>query len=301
MQLKHTLLAAAAASTVSAQRPADTSICDYYTAAVLENNTAENQLTLLTVLVNTVVIGNYTQPNVGIAVPGILAAGTFNGKAVNLLPYFTGDLLSTNTGGFLLTHLYQFFGPLLGCSHYSMPGFPKYGGDASMYEVHKFMDLDSSEMGYFIQQVALAAASFGVATDDIRAVGTALNGLFNIRCGPATEVIPGTGAQLQSICVAEDCQLSPNATCDKYESVFPPASASSTTMSGSMSSTTMMMSGSSSMSMTMSGAATTATTTGTMTASMSSSTPTSSVVTAGAAATGLSLMAVAGGFAALLL
>jgi hypothetical protein len=184
-----------------------------------------------------------------------------------------------------------------------MPGFPKYGGDASMYEVHKFMDLDSSKMGYFIQQVALAAASFGVATDDITAVGTALDGLFNVRCGPATEVIPGTGAQLQSICVAEDCQLSPDATCDKYESVFPPspASASSTMTSGSMSSTTMTMSGSSSMSMTMSGAATAATTTGTMTASMSGSTPTSSVVTAGAAATGLSLMAVAGGFAALLL
>ena len=38
-------------------------------------------------------------PNVGIKVPGILAPGEVNGTAVNLLPYFTGDLASTNRGG----------------------------------------------------------------------------------------------------------------------------------------------------------------------------------------------------------
>lgn len=58
MQVKKTIVALSAASAVSAQRPADVPICDYYTTAVLKNNTAENQLTLLTVLVNTVVIGN---------------------------------------------------------------------------------------------------------------------------------------------------------------------------------------------------------------------------------------------------
>ncbi len=40
-----------------------------------------------------------TQPNVGITVPGILTAGTYNGTAVDLLPYFSGGLASTNTGG----------------------------------------------------------------------------------------------------------------------------------------------------------------------------------------------------------
>jgi hypothetical protein len=48
----------AAATAVSAQRPEDEPICDYYTTALLKNNTAENQATLLTLLVNTVVIGN---------------------------------------------------------------------------------------------------------------------------------------------------------------------------------------------------------------------------------------------------
>ena len=37
----------------------------------------------------------------------------------------------------LLTHLYEFFGVLLGCSDVGMKGFPAYAGDASMYEVHK--------------------------------------------------------------------------------------------------------------------------------------------------------------------
>lgn len=54
------VLLAAAASVVNAQRPASVSICDYYTTALLKENTAENQLTLLTLLVNTVVIGNCT-------------------------------------------------------------------------------------------------------------------------------------------------------------------------------------------------------------------------------------------------
>lgn len=58
MQVKKTIVALSAASLAAAQRPADMPICDYYTTALLKENTAENQLKLLTVLVNTVVIGN---------------------------------------------------------------------------------------------------------------------------------------------------------------------------------------------------------------------------------------------------
>jgi hypothetical protein len=82
---------------VMAQRPSSVSICDYYTTALLKKDTPANQYTLLTLLVNTVVIGNYTQPNVGVALPGILAPATYNGEAVNLLPYFNGCPKSTNT------------------------------------------------------------------------------------------------------------------------------------------------------------------------------------------------------------
>ena len=72
------------------------SLCDKYTTALLTDNTPSNQYTLLTLLVNTVVIGNYTTPNTGVAVPGILAPAEYMGEQVNLLPYFNGCLLSTN-------------------------------------------------------------------------------------------------------------------------------------------------------------------------------------------------------------
>jgi hypothetical protein len=74
------------------------SVCDKYTTALLMENNATNQYTLLTLLVNTVVIGNYTKPNMN-AVPGILAKGMYEGEEVNLLPYFDGTLKSSNRGG----------------------------------------------------------------------------------------------------------------------------------------------------------------------------------------------------------
>ncbi|GJD01451.1 hypothetical protein CH63R_06919 [Colletotrichum higginsianum IMI 349063] len=207
-------------------------------------------------------------PNVGVKVPGILASGTYNGAEVNLLPYFNGQLASSNRGGssgvsvnfldgggaaplmknmpanddkskqyFLLTHLYQFFGALLGCSQYGMTGFPRYAGFASMYEVHKFMDLDENELGYFIQQVALAGASFGVAQNDLEAVGMALNQLFGLRCSPATTAIPEQGPQLQAICIEDSCPISPNATCANYQPAIAPKNATgvetNATMTGS--------------------------------------------------------------------
>ncbi|KAH7115126.1 hypothetical protein B0J11DRAFT_594361 [Dendryphion nanum] len=220
------------------------SLCDKYTTALLMQNNATNQYTLLTLLVNTVVIGNYTQPNKN-SVPGILAKGVYEGEEVNLLPYFDGTLVSTNRNGsavainflddggaaplklnkpsnsersnqyFLLTHLYQFFGKLLGCSGYSTMGFPAYRGRA-MGPSHAFMDLDPAEFGYFVQQVGLAATSFGVTTEDATAVGTALQTLFGYRCSPPTTVIPEQGMTLNSICQNSKCPLDPMATCAAY-------------------------------------------------------------------------------------
>lgn len=241
MRLSHFLLA----STSSLAVAQNISVCDKYTTALLMDNNSTNQYTLLTLLVNTVVIGNYTQPNKN-AVPGILAKGTYMGEEVNLLPYFDGTLASSNRGGskgvsinfldgggaaplmknmpannetsnqyMLLTHLYQFFGKLLGCSEYGTMGFPAYSGD-SMQSAHAFMDLDPSEIGYFITQVGLAATSFGVSSDDVTAVATALNKLFNYRCSPPATVIPAMGPTLNSICQNEQCPLDPNAQCSAY-------------------------------------------------------------------------------------
>ena len=59
MFFKTVAAAAVVAAGVAAEgRPSNTSICDYYTTALLMNNTAANQNTLLTLVVNTAVIGN---------------------------------------------------------------------------------------------------------------------------------------------------------------------------------------------------------------------------------------------------
>jgi hypothetical protein len=82
-----------------AQRPSTTPICDYYSKSILGTNTASSQSLLITLLINTVVLGNYTTPNIGISVHGIASPIVYNGKYINLLSYFDGSLNSTNTGG----------------------------------------------------------------------------------------------------------------------------------------------------------------------------------------------------------
>ncbi|GJN77158.1 hypothetical protein PLIIFM63780_000647 [Purpureocillium lilacinum] len=313
--MRFTTFTLAVATTALAQRPSDTPICDYYTTALLKENNATNQATLLTLLVNTVVIGNYTMPNTGVMVPGILAKGMQDGEEVNLLPYFSGGLNSTNKNGkagvvnfldgggaeplkknmpandnssrqyFLLTHLYQFFGSLLGCTMQGMTGFDAYMGRTSMYEVHKFMGLGKAEVDYFIAQVALAAQSFGVTDDDVKAVGEALNNAFNMRCAAPMAVLKTARPQLQAICIADDCPKAKNATCDAYAKVTEPQPVSSM-MSSMTGSSTMMPTG------TMTSGSMTGTMTPTGTATESS------VPTAGAGQVGLNVAAAAAGILA---
>ncbi|PBP21136.1 hypothetical protein BUE80_DR008039 [Diplocarpon rosae] len=246
------LAVAAAAGTVAAQN--SSSFCDKYTTALFKDNTAANQLKLLTAVVNTAVVD--TESKTGTAVPGILAPAVVDGKAVNLLPYFNGCLASTNAGGtpkavnflddggaaplmmnkpsnsnasrqyVLLTHLYEYFGSLLGCSQQGDPEstFAKYSGHPSMYEVHKYMNLNHAEVTYFIEQVAAAALSFGVDSADLGPVGLALNQLFNYKCLPATEPVPGQGKETQSICSAQSCPILPSSTCDAYSNITDPLS-----------------------------------------------------------------------------
>ncbi|KAL1628835.1 mitochondrial splicing system protein [Diplodia seriata] len=203
MLLKTLVAAFTLAGTAFAQRPADVSICDYYTSALFKNNTAENQLTHMTLLVNTVVIGNYTKPTIDgitwpdVTVPGILANGTIDGKNVSLLPK-------------LLTHLYSFFGALLGCGHQSTDPnapFPVYAGNPSQHAVHKYMNLSAAEFTYFVTQVGLAARSFGVGEKDITAVGKALNDTFGVKCSANASVVKGQPAAEQAVCLGEGCPV----------------------------------------------------------------------------------------------
>lgn len=276
MIFKGALLASLAS--VSFAQNASMSLCDKYTTALTGNNTGVNQYTVLTLLVNTAVIGNYSAlANKSIGVPGILNPnGTYMGQKVNLVPYFDGTLASTNNGSsvgvkknfldgggaaplmqnkpandmtsnqyFLLTHLYEFFGLLLGCSEVGMTGFPAYGGSPSMYEVHKFMVLSPSQMNYFITQVALAGMSFGVAPADLTAIGTALNNAFNYRCEAPLTIVPSAGNVTQSICTDPTCPIAPGGTCANVANITAPAGAMSVSPSGAAGSSTAKGSGAS--------------------------------------------------------
>lgn len=64
------------------------------------------------------------------------------------------------------------------------------------------MALDPYEVQYFIQQVGLAAASFGVAMEDVQAVGESLQNAFGFKCAPKTNITPDWKPELQSICIA---------------------------------------------------------------------------------------------------
>lgn len=94
------------------------------------------------------------------------------------------------------------------------------------------MALDQYQVGYFIQQVGLSAASFGVATDDVTAVGKALTMLFDYKCAANTTVVPEQGPQQQSICIADTCPVAMNATCPAYAPVIEPFAANATLAMG---------------------------------------------------------------------
>lgn len=139
-----------------------------------------------------------------------------------------------------------------------MTGFSAYMGDSSMYEVHKyvislpgpalyphiwiraisdlchsrFMVLDPYQLGYFITQVGLSAASFGVAESDISAVAMALESLFAYRCAPKMIAIEAQGPQYQSVCTDETCPLAANFTCADQPSIDQPLVANSTLAMG---------------------------------------------------------------------
>lgn len=256
------------------------------------------------------------------SVPGILAPGVYNGEAVNLLPYFDGSLKSTNRNGtavalnfldgggaapiiadplssgkvgsnqyMLFTHLYQYFGALLGCSGYGTAGFPAYMGVQSQQTVHAFMDLDTAQNSWFIENVGLAAASFGVSQEDIMTVATTLNGTFGYRCAPAVTVIPSAGPVYESICQNVTCPIAPNSTCGSGPAVMYPAAV------GAMSGSSSMMSSSSSMASMMASSSATGTA-ATKTGSSTTASATVAAYTGAAAAVAPGLLAGVAGLVA---
>jgi hypothetical protein len=141
------------------------SVCVKYTKTVFGNDTADNELALITAVVNLAVLGDATMNVPGILAPEGGLARFFDGSGattnrgntpvtVNFLDgaaEFPNPSPSSNTA-ILLSHLYQIFGALLGCS---AAGFPAYMGDPDMFRVHKFMGISQEQNDFFIIQVGL--------------------------------------------------------------------------------------------------------------------------------------------------
>ena len=144
-------------------------------------------------------------------------------------------------------------------------------GVQSQTTVHAFMDLDTAQNSYFIQQVGLAAASFGVSAADVQTVATTLNNTFGYRCAPAVTVIPSAGPVYDSICQNVTCPIAPNGNCGNGPAAVLPAVANKNMTSSAAAAGSSAMSSASGSAM-MSGSAS------------ASKTPSASV-TAGASAT----------------
>ncbi|EFX05774.1 hypothetical protein CMQ_3843 [Grosmannia clavigera kw1407] len=244
-------------------RPNTTTPCDFYTNKTVGENTADNERILMALVLHSALLGPFSKYNtISVAgFTGALTPTTYAGEDVDLNGYFDGAFASANTGGssgaavnflddggleaarnlkpgngnttsaqyIFFTHVYSYFAAFLGCSHIGSATLPNYAGKASMYEVHKFMDLNAGEMGFFVDQAVRGLLSIGFSDPDAQFVNSTLTDKFNLRCAPAEAIIPpSAGAQLQAICIAPDCLLSPNDTCLAYDTAVAPTVANAT-------------------------------------------------------------------------
>ncbi|KAL7797470.1 hypothetical protein V8C37DRAFT_276834 [Trichoderma ceciliae] len=246
------LLLAAGRETL-AQRSSDESICDYYATQRYGENNSTTQLLLIESIVTLAYAGSAGLPNPLNDSTGIFNKGNFDGIDVFLRPWFDGSKATTNlnnqpvgidwldggaTGPLLsflngstnsvdldkstnqyrlFTHWFTAFGFVYGCS--LAPKFPRTadsGGPLSISYVHKFMNLNQTHIGYFIEQLTVASKYFGFSDEDAQTLDTFMNARYNVRCAP-----PING-QLYSICFADECPLAqPKPDCDAYENLSP--------------------------------------------------------------------------------
>ncbi|RAR13447.1 hypothetical protein DDE83_003178 [Stemphylium lycopersici] len=238
-----------------AQRPFEASVCDHYAQKLYGANNSNTQLRFVQNVVSLAFEGGSSLDNVSSEATGILRPGTFKDMDVDLLGYFNGSKSSTNVnnapiginwldqGGTdpLATFLagnaegldleegsnqYHLFGNFFvsfshafGCTLPPLPP-PNTSGPVSLAYAHKFMQLGYHQVGYFIDQLSLAAAHFGVSIQDVDTFRTSLNSRFNLRCAPAVPLGNSSPPELLSICQNPTCPLAvPVSDCAAYENI----------------------------------------------------------------------------------
>jgi hypothetical protein len=206
---------------------ADDSLCIKYTKALFTNDTAANELAVITAVVDLAVLGDADMNVSGILAPNAGLARFFSGAGPTTnrgdTPVTVNFLDSGTNQDTLLEHLYQFFGALLGCT---AAGFPAYQGDADMFRVHKFMRITKEQNDYFFSQVAGAASALGVSDEDVATIVTVLDTVFNTRCPPVLTASDGVPSFLvgtnPSVCSADSCPLAPGSVCKNETPVKAP-------------------------------------------------------------------------------
>ena len=152
----------------------------------------------------------------------------------------------------LFAHFFVVFSHIFGCSNPPKPP-PSNGGPLSLAYVHKYMNLNYTDLGHFIDQLSKSALHFGFSSQDSQTLYTQMNSLYNVRCAPAITLNPAQGPQLLSLCQASTCPLAqPVPDCAAYVNLTAngvasgvastatasPSSTSSTTSTTSISSIT---------------------------------------------------------------
>ncbi len=84
---------------VLAQRPSNTSLCDYYAIQRYGANTTTTQFNLVQGIVALAFAGSSGVPNASASITGIFNPGTYNGVNVDLGSWFNGSIDSTNVNG----------------------------------------------------------------------------------------------------------------------------------------------------------------------------------------------------------
>ncbi len=79
-----------------AQRPTNTSTCDYYATSLYGSNNSTTQFQLIQSIVALAFGGGANLSNVSSEITGILNPGSFQNLTVDLRPWFNGSIDSTN-------------------------------------------------------------------------------------------------------------------------------------------------------------------------------------------------------------
>lgn len=79
------------------------------------------------------------------------------------------------------------------------------------------MDLNQTQVGYFIDQFIVASKYYGFSDSDAQQLSAFMNTKYNNKCSP-----PDATGQLNSVCLAEGCpQAFPERDCAAYNSIGP--------------------------------------------------------------------------------